>query len=122
MAVVLVATVLLFNAGLPITMYLCPMMSAEKPTCAMSVPSFGEVPSITKQIPSCCTKVIVAERNSTPYLKLENLFDAAHSFTAVAADRADEPRDGWNAPLPANDTGPPFSQAPLYILNSTLLI
>lgn len=121
-AVVLVATVLLFNAGVPITKYLCPMMSSENPTCEMSVPSFGDIPSITKQIPSCCAKYIVAERNSTPYLKLEHKFEAPLSFIALPADASPDPRDGWNAPLAPNDTGPPLARNPLYILNSTLLI
>jgi len=121
-AVMLVATVLLFNAGVPVTVYLCPMMSAENPTCEMSVPSFGDIPSITKQIPACCTKRIIAERNATPYLKLEDKTDAPLSFTALPAEAPAEVREGWSTPPVVNDTGPPLAPTPLYILNSALLI
>lgn len=122
MTVVLVATVLLFNAGVPITKYLCPMMSSEKPTCEMSVPSFGDIASITRQVPACCTKYIIAERNSTPYLKVENTLEAPLSFVALPADVPLDPEDGWTVSLAPDDTGPPLARAPLYILNSTLLI
>ena len=121
-ALVLVATVLLFNAGVPITKYLCPMMSAENPTCEMSVPSFGDIASITRQVPACCTKYIIAERNSTPYLKVEHTLEAPLSCIALPADAHEDPSSGWAAPLAPDDTGPPLAQAPLYILNSTLLI
>jgi len=118
----LVATVVLFNAGVPIATYVCPMISAEKPTCEMSVPTFGDIPSITRQIPACCIKYIIAERNATPYLKLENRFEAPLSFIALPAETAEDPSDGWNSPLAPDDTGPPLATAPLYILNSSLLI
>ena len=121
-AVMLVATVLLFNAGVPITRYLCPMMSSENPTCEMSVPSFGNIDSITRQIPACCAKVIVAERNSTPYLKLEHRLDAPLSSIALLAIAPEGPSDGWRVPLAPDDTGPPLARAPLYVLYSTLLI
>jgi hypothetical protein len=118
----LVAVILLFNAGIPVTVYLCPMMSAENPTCEMSVPSFGDIPSLTKQVPSCCNKYIVAERNSTPYLKFENLLTVDHSVAIFASDQSMDTRSGWSAPPLLLDAGPPRHNLPLYLLSSSLLI
>lgn len=121
-ALALVAAVLVFNAGVPVTMYLCPMMSDENPTCDMSVPSFGDIPSITKQASACCAKIIIAERNSTPYLKLEDRLEGSPLLTALPTDAPDDLLEGHDAPLVPDDTGPPIPPLALYILHSTLLI
>ncbi len=118
----LAVVILVFNTGIPVTMYLCPMMSAENPTCSMSVPSFGDTPSITKQIPSCCAKYIVAERDSTPYLKSENHQAPDLSGAIAAIDIPTSLNEGYAQPVRWLDTGPPRSSPPLYLLTSTLLI
>lgn len=121
-ALTLIAVTLLFHAGVPVTVYLCPMMSSDSPTCEMSVPSFGNTPSITKQTPSCCSKYIIAESNSIPYLKSENTPGVDLAVAICLIDQNPDPRDGWSAPVLLQDAGPPRSSPPLYILSSSFLI
>jgi hypothetical protein len=121
-ATILVLGVALYSVGVPVTVYMCPMMSADSPSCEMSVPSFGNIPSIANEAPACCAKYIVAEGHSTPYLKFENPKDAPLSVAIIAAVQSGEPRHGWSEPLVQQDAGPPGSDPPLYILKSALLI
>jgi hypothetical protein len=116
-----------FNAGIPVVISLCPMMDKDTFHCEMMPPATHGALSFTSEIPDCCTSHIVAERNTTPYLSVEQ-FKVSHLF----------PLD--QVALAANDTylahgqslltevqcaspSPPFSEnVSLSILNSTLLI
>ena len=122
---VLVFTV--FNAGIPVMVSLCPMMSMENSDCEMNHPAAKDVLSFTSEIPDCCTSHIVAERNTIPYLSVEKF-------------KVSRPLPLDQVALPANDTylahgqssltessfvspSPPFSETvSLSILNSTFLI
>jgi hypothetical protein len=97
------------------------MMSAENPTCAMMPSPGSHNAAITNIIPSCCAKYIVAERNTTPFLKIQ---EASAHLDAIALDPVSVSPD----PIPAvrlllsvREESPP-SPAPLFILHSSLLI
>jgi hypothetical protein len=103
------------------------MMSMENPHCEMIPPLTHGTLSFTSEIPNCCTSHIVAERNTTPYLSVEQ-FKVSHLLpldqVALAAN------DTYLAHRQSSLTessfispSPPFSgNASLSILNSTLLI
>jgi hypothetical protein len=116
-----------FNVGTPIVTYLCPMMSMENPHCEMMPPATHGVLSFTSEMPDCCTSHIVAERNTTPYLSVEQ-FKISHLVpldqVALAAN------DTYLAHGQSSSTevlcisaSPPFRETvSLSLLNSTLLI
>jgi len=68
-----------FNVGIPIVTYLCPMMSVENPHCEIRPPVTHDVLSITSNIPDCCSSHIIAERNTIPYLSIEQ-FKISHQL------------------------------------------
>jgi len=124
-SVVLLAAFSVFNVGMPVVQYLCPMMSSENPTCAMMLSDGGLLPAyagtaITNVIPSCCSKYIVAERNTTPFLKIQDAVSHADgvvltsSFVSVDATTSGQ---HFISPIDAAASPPP-----LFILHSSLLI
>ena len=116
-----------FNAGIPVVVSLCPMMSMENPDCEMNHPPTKDVLSFTSEIPDCCTSHIVAERNTIPYLSVEQ-FKVSHLFPLdqVALAASDTYLAHGQSSLTESSfisPSPPFSETvSLSILNSTLLI
>lgn len=125
-SVLLIAVFSLFNVGLPVVQYLCPMMSAENPTCAMMPSDASGIPlyagtAITNVIPSCCSKYIIAERNTTPFLKIQDAVSHADGVVFISsfvpADLATTDQS-FGSPN-SGSVSPP---SPLFILHSSLLI
>ena len=116
-----------FNVGIPIVTYLCPMMSMENPHCEMIPPATHGVLSFTSEMPYCCTSHIVAERNTTPYLSVEQ-FKVSHLLpldhvALVANDTYLAHGQSLLTEVQCVSPSPPFSEnVSLSILNSTLLI
>lgn len=120
---ILLLTFTLFNVGVPVVVYLCPLMSTESPVCDLSPAKGTDRPSITNQVPDCCAKIIVAERKTTPFEKVRSEFRINPQAVAL------EPVAASNKILssalifaPISDTGPPGTSQPLFLLNSSLLI
>jgi hypothetical protein len=117
----LIAVFMLFNVGLPIVNYLCPMMSAENPTCAMMPSPGGQNAAITNIVPSCCAKYIVAERNTTPFLKIQEASAHLDAIALVPVAISPETLPAARLLLSVREESPP-SPTPLFILHSSLLI
>jgi hypothetical protein len=122
---ILVFTV--FNAGIPVVISLCPMMSMENSDCEMNHPAAKNVLSFTSEIPDCCTSHTVAERNTIPYLSVEKfkilpplpLDQVAHAANDTYLMHGQSSLTEVLCVSPS----PPFSEnVSLSILNSTLLI
>jgi hypothetical protein len=118
---VLLAAFLIFNFGMPVYFYLCPMMNDGMAMCDMSpAPSAGKV-SLTSITPDCCARVFVADRKTTPFVK------SAEEITPVSQVVAVLPADEFQirtqcsskpeAPLSSAESPPP-----LFLLHSTFLI
>lgn len=112
----------LFNVGLPIVMFVCPMMSDGQVCDCNSAPSEGL--SISFEGANCCSHVVVAERNTMPFLgSAKYQVPAAEvvlvlsAMTMPIADPAHPEQFHY-----ASDTGPPVSPNPIYLLSSALLI
>lgn len=119
-SIVLLAAFALFNVGMPVYFYLCPMMSDEMPMCDVS-PAKANGLSVTSINPDCCAKIFVAERKTTPFLKTT---DGLPDFDlACVAQRDTSPQDessllsAPSASLLRNAESPP-----LFLLHSALLI
>ncbi len=121
LSLILIAVFTLFNVGLPVVNYLCPMMSSANPSCAMMPSSGGQDPAITNTLPSCCAKYIVAERNTTPFLKIQEAPSQLEAVTLVPAFVSPDPISAARVLLSLRDEAPPPS-APLFILHSSFLI
>lgn len=110
----------LFNIGVPVSFYLCPMMNDNPAEC----PMMGNEPvadiAIVNANPSCCGKIVLADRNTTPFVKVQvpeqekvvvilttHLHYVQHTFIAQPFVRSAIPR--LNSP-------------PVFLLNSSLLI
>jgi hypothetical protein len=116
-----------FNAGIPVVISLCPMMSVENPHCEMIPQATQGALSFTSEIPDCCTSHVVAERNTTPYLSIEQ-FKVSHllpldQVAHVANDTYLTRGQSSLTEVLCVSPSPPFSEnVSLSILNSTLLI
>lgn len=121
---VLLSAFLVFNVGVPVAMYLCPLMSAETPVCALTPPRATEKASLTNQVPDCCAKVIVAERKTIPFVKAsENPFSKlpgiAFDFPILQVPETNSGGASFASPF---DLPPPGSAPPLFLLHSSFLI
>ncbi len=116
-----------FNVGIPIVKYLCPMMSVDNPHCEMVPPTTQGALSFTSVIPDCCTSHIIAERNTTPCLSVEQ-FRVSHLLPLdQVAHLTDDTYlvhgQSLLTEVSCISPSPPFSESvSLSILNSTLLI
>jgi hypothetical protein len=116
-----------FNVGIPIATYLCPIMSMDNSHCEMMPPATHGVPYFTSEIPDCCTSHIIAERNTTPYLSVEQ-FKVSHLLPLdQIAHIANDTYIVLGQPLLTEGScisaSPSFRETvSLSILNSTLLI
>jgi hypothetical protein len=111
-----------FNVGLPIVLFVCPMMSGGQVCDCSKVPNNGVAISYT--IGECCTHTVVAERNTIPFLSAAN-YHAPFSEVVLVLSSIVLP--SINPAHPAqldlsSNTGPPFATAPIYLLSSSLLI
>ncbi|MBI2619954.1 MAG: hypothetical protein HYW57_07720 [Ignavibacteriales bacterium] len=73
-AILLLGAFSFFNVGMPVYLYLCPMMSSQNPMCDMWAPASSSDSAVTNQTAACCAKVFVADRKTTPFLKAQDSF------------------------------------------------
>lgn len=118
-SLILLAAFALFNAGMPVYFYLCPMMSSDTPMCDMS-PAPSDGLSLTSVTPDCCARIFVADRQTTPFLKSSGP-DLDRSIVTPAIDGI-LPSLSVSQHVPQNATYVASSPPPLYLLNSALLI
>jgi hypothetical protein len=112
----------LFNVGLPIVLFVCPMMS-DGQVCTCNTDKSAGL-TISYEGSNCCSHTVVAERNTIPFLSAsqyhsptaEVILVLSTDFTPTSADAQPQ-----LAAFTAN-TGPPVSTNPIYILSSSLLI
>lgn len=117
----LLAAFLLFNAGMPVYLYLCPMMSDENPVCDMS-PAQADGLSLTSITPDCCARVLVAERITTPFVKSDIKQPDVERIQAEAP-QASLPTFVGIPVVHADPTVPRSDpSAPLFLLHRSLLI
>jgi len=123
----LIIVFIVFNAGIPVVISLCPMMDDDVCQCEMMPPATHNVLSYTSEIPDCCTSHLVAERNTIPYLSVEQ-FKVLH---LLPLDYVVYLTNDFNfvygqsllTELQCVSPSPPFRETvSLSILNSTLLI
>ncbi|HAL57036.1 MAG TPA: hypothetical protein DCP63_11330 [Bacteroidetes bacterium] len=123
-SLLLVAVFTLFNIGLPVVMYVCPMMEMNGP-CCQSPTDGGAVSHVfSNQGGDCCASYIIAERNTNPFLSV-NSYQAPHPeiMSFIGAPVAAEVFLGFSS-VAFGDRSPPepSTTAPLFLLNSALLI
>ncbi len=110
----------LFNVGLPVALYLCPMMSSPQPACPMASDRASHELALENQNSSCCGKVIFVERNTTPFVKSHQV---DQEKIAVGALLKEHPTENFSAVLHSTTVeSPHLHPLPLFLLNSTLLI
>lgn len=110
----------LFNIGLPVVMYLCPMMSGENPVCEMSDSPSAGVPSIARQASDCCGKYLVAERNTAPFVKNHQVDQ--EKIAVLASIKEDLRENFFDVQHSTFVELHHLNSLPLFLLNSTLLI
>lgn len=119
-SVLLITVFMLSNIGMPVVMYLCPMMSADNPVCSMMPSENSKQVSITNTVPACCAKYIVAERNTTPFVKIQDA--GVHGEAAPLRIRIFSVQIHPDQDLFAAHEVAESPPTPLFILNSSLLI
>ena len=85
---------------------------------AKETPTNGS--ALVNQAPNCCGKVIVAERNTTPFVKVQQLQQEKISFFAIV--NIDFQKQSTATRYQTAVESPPQSDSPLFLLNSVLLI
>ncbi|MBI3005709.1 MAG: hypothetical protein HYY49_09900 [Ignavibacteriales bacterium] len=109
-----------FSVGVPVVQYLCPMMSSENLTCDMSPTANATGTTVSSLTPDCCAKQLGAERNTTPFLKVDKLQTDSPDALAVTFTLVDD----VSSESFLNSTIPFFhkSTTPLFLIHSALLI
>jgi hypothetical protein len=113
----------IFNVGLPIVLFVCPMMADAQCACSCSKPT-SDGPAYTYVHTSCCNTSVLADRNTIPFLGSQK-YEPPHSEVifqlAVRCQYASElPGDSGLMTVP--DIGPPGPNIPRYLLSSSFLI
>lgn len=120
----LIAVFALSNIGLPIVMYLCPMMEQTLNSRCCTLPKQSESLAFVNQTGSCCQQYIVAERNTTPFLSVDKYQTPHTELLALVGVVASSTQDFAIISLPLSALSPPQPHAdtPLFILHSAFLI
>ena len=111
-----------FNIGLPIAMYVCPMMSGDLSTCTCNCTHEGL--SISYHMDDCCSSKVLAERNTTPFLDVAKFRAPGAELVFVFSFAATNPQapSFAHTSIAAFDTSPITPAIPLYLQSSSLLI
>lgn len=117
----LLAAFVLFNAGMPVYLYLCPMMSPENPVCDMS-PAQADGLSLTSIAPDCCARVFVAERITTPFVKSDSPLPDVERIQAEAPQASLLASVATGVVFADPSRSPTDPSPPLFILHRSLLI
>jgi|GEM_PF-1626600 len=121
-SLILLAALTLFNVGVPVYLYLCPMMDYDNPVCAMS-PAEANGPSLTSITPDCCAKYLVAERKTTPFLKSDVHQPDVERLQVAIPDIAEPTLPGSVVAVGLRTSSPrSVTSPPLHILHSTFLL
>ena len=112
----------LFNVGLPIVLFVCPMMSGGQ-VCDCNMVQHDGL-AISYPMGGCCSHAVVAERNTIPFLGAEKYQAPASEVVLVLSSAAIPSINPAHTAQCDNssNTGPPPAAAPLYLLSSSLLI
>lgn len=119
-SIVLLAAFAVFNAGMPVYFYLCPMMSDDVPLCNLS-PASADGLSLTSITPDCCAKIFVAERKTTPFLKTADGIPDLDRI-CIATINASSALEPSRLPVSVNSVSSIPESPPLFLLHSALLI
>jgi hypothetical protein len=119
-SVILLLTFALFNIGVPVSFYLCPMMNAYPAECPMKADQPAAGLSIVNPTPDCCGKVVLGDRNTTPFVKAHSPeHEKVASVLATNVDLVHKIIIGKRS----GSTGiPVLHSPPVFLLNSSLLI
>ena len=119
-AAVLICAFGFFNVGLPIVVYLCPMMQAAPAECRTFCESSSESVALVNQNASCCNSYIVAERNTTPFVKT----DKHNPSLAVVVTSQYVELSNIDVTIIGNLPAELYASKspPIYLLNSAFLI
>ncbi|HXG38616.1 MAG TPA: hypothetical protein VNL36_07590 [Bacteroidota bacterium] len=119
-SVTLILAFALFNIGVPVSFYLCPMMNDNPAVCPMmdNEPATGL--SIVNTNTDCCGKVVLADRNTTPFVKAH--FPEQERVVGILATNVDFIQNTFiSQPFVSSDT-PQLNLPPVFLLNSSFLI
>ena len=111
-----------FNVGLPIVIFVCPMMSSGH-VCECNK-ARGDGLTVSYPMGECCSHSVVAERNTTPFLSSAK-YQVPTSDVVLALSAMVVPSSNpVHLVHPDNtfNTGPPPAAAPIYLLSSSFLI
>ncbi len=123
-SVLLLGAFSFFNVGLPVYTYLCPMMSSANPMCDMWTPPADGDNSVTNQMAACCAKVLVSDRDTTPFLKAHDAFPGFDKLVfekGLLDDAASEPHSILTGRLAA-DIQLAEHSPPIFLLHSSFLL
>jgi hypothetical protein len=113
-----------FNVGLPIALFVCPMMSGDAGTCDCHPAQCAGL-AISYPQGDCCNHSVLAERNTTPFLSASKYQAPASEIVLVLSAAATTSTNTLLLSqhlLSNSDAGPPVSSPPIYLLSSALII
>lgn len=112
-----------FNVGLPVAMFVCPMLSGDTGVCdCHPVQSKGLAISFPQG--DCCNHSVLAERNTTPFLSASKYQAPASEIVLILSATTTTTASILSSQhlLSNSDSGPPSSSPPIYLLSSALII
>ena len=120
-AAALLGLFFVFIVGIPVVQSLCPMMEMNGGLCPMHQQGCNNGVSFTSQSRDCCSAKLVAERNTTPFVKFEEKKTFSfEQLPVVFSDRNVLATSSYSdaVDVPSADSSPPQ----LFLLNSSFLI
>ncbi len=122
-SIALVLSMSLFNIGIPIVLYLCPMVETRSTCCQGPVENEDATHALSRQMHSCCDLIVGAERNTTPYRLTPVSQDYAFKLLAFLNTGASTEQERYGLHhVRAIDAQQDLIRLPLYVLNSSFLI
>jgi hypothetical protein len=114
--------ILTFTVGIPVVKYLCPLMSDENPHCSMCLHAPDGVESILPPVSSCCASHMIAERNTTPFLRSDAPVPVPLEASLFVVLFPALPLDCRVADRTCSHDPPLTASEPLFLQHSSLLI
>jgi hypothetical protein len=118
-AAVLILVFALSNIGLPVVMYFCPMMQENPSECQTMCENPTTSLAIVNQNGPCCDSYIIAERNTTPFVKTEK---SNPSISLAIAPQIEQSATHIASVQFFQHEISPQASPPIFLLNSAFLI
>lgn len=122
-SIALIVSISVFNIGIPIVLYFCPMVESASACCQVPGEGRDGTHTVGRQVHGCCAMFVGAERNTTPYRLAQTFQDFGLKLAAFLESGSSTGQDRFRIERSIDlAPNPSHTRQPLYVLNSSFLI